>query len=123
MLPLYDDQPSRGFPFATVLIIAANTAIFYFWQLRITIDKSVDIGGLVPIVFVHSHWLTGVSYMISSMFMHGGWMHLIGNMWFLFVFGKGVEGMLGAARFLVFYIVCGIAADYVYIYFSPRSEI
>ncbi len=123
MLPLYDDQPSRRLPFATVLIIAANVAIFYSWQLRIGLERSVNIGGLVPVLFLNSQWLPGVAHMVSSMFMHGGWMHLIGNMWFLFVFGKSVEALVGSSRFILFYLVCGIAADYAYICYSPYSEI
>lgn len=123
MLPLHDDQPSRRFPFATVLIIAANAAIFLLWQLRTGLDESVNRGGLVPALFVNSHWVPGVAHMLSSMFLHAGLMHLLGNMWFLYVFGKGVEETTGSTRFLLFYLLCGIAADYVYIYFSPRSEI
>jgi membrane associated rhomboid family serine protease len=122
MLPLHDDQPSRRFPFATVFLIAVNSAVFYE-QLRVGLDHSVDIGGLVPVRFLNSPWLPGVARMISSMFMHGSWMHLIGNMWFLFVFGKGVEAAAGAARFVLFYLLCGIAADSLYVFFSPLSDI
>lgn len=122
MLPLNDDQPSWRFPLATVFIIAVNAAVFYE-QLRVGIDHSVDIGGLVPVKFLNSHWLPGVARMISSMFMHGSWMHLIGNMWFLLVFGKGVEAAAGPARFVLFYLLCGLAADCLYVFFSPQSHI
>ena len=102
MLPLHDDRPSRRFPFATILIIATNAAIFCLWQLRIGLDDSVNRGGLVPSMFVNSHWPHGAAHMFSSMFLHASWMHLIGNMWFLFVFGKGVEDVAGPLRFLLF---------------------
>ena len=123
MLPLYDDRPPRRFPLATLLIIAANAAVFFAWQLRIGIDESVHIGGLVPLKFVHSSWLPGVAHMISSMFMHGGLMHLLVNMWFLWVFGRNIEDCMGFLRFVLFYLLCGIAADYFYIYFSAGSRI
>jgi membrane associated rhomboid family serine protease len=123
MLPLYDDQPARRFPSATLFLIAVNAVVFASWQLRVGIDRSVDIGGLVPAMFVNSSWLPGAAHMVSSMFMHGGWMHLIGNMWFLWVFGKNIEGTTGSAPFVWFYLLCGIAADYVYVFFSPGSEI
>jgi len=123
MLPLHDDQRSRRFPFATILIIAANAAVFCDWQLRVGIEKSVFEWGLTPSTFLNSSWLPGMAHMVSSMFLHGGWMHLIGNMWFLFVFGKNVEGAVGAVRFLFFYVLCGIAADYLYVLFSPASRI
>ena len=123
MLPLYDDRQPGRFPFATVLIIAVNAAVFSLWQLHIGLEESVNTGGLVPVLFLNSHLVPGLAHMVSSMFLHGGWMHLLGNMWFLFVFGKGVEEAAGPVRFLLFYLICGIAADYVYIYFSPASEI
>ena len=123
MLPLYDDRPARRFPFATYLTIAVNVWIFVAWQLRLGVDRSVEIGGLVPAKFLRSHWEPGVAHMVSSMFMHGSWAHLLGNMWFLHVFGKNVEDSMGFIRFLLFYLLCGLAADYLYIYFSPASEV
>lgn len=120
MLPLHDEQRPWRFPFATVSIIVVNAAIFCLWQLRLGVVESVSRGDLVP---VDSHWPHGMAHIFSSMFLHAGWMHLIGNMWFLFIFGKGVEEAAGPVRFLLFYLLCGIAADYVYIYFSPASEI
>jgi len=123
MLPLHDDLQARRFPFATLLVIAANVAVFVQWQLRIGINRSVAIGGLVPAMFVNSPWQPGVAHMVSSMFMHAGWMHLLGNMWFLWVFGRNIEDCMGFLRFMLFYLLCGIAADYVYVYFSSSSEI
>jgi membrane associated rhomboid family serine protease len=123
MLPLHDDRPARRFPLATLLIIAANISVFVRWQLDVGIDQSVKLGGLVPVLFVHSAWQAGMAHMLTSMFMHAGWMHLIGNMWFLWVFGKNTEDSMDFTRFVFFYLLCGIAADYTYVYFSPRSHV
>jgi membrane associated rhomboid family serine protease len=123
MLPLHDDQPARRFPLATLLIIAANISVFVRWQLDVGIDQSVKIGGLVPVVFIHSTWRTGMAHMLTSMFMHAGWMHLVGNMWFLWIFGKNTEDCMGFIRFVFFYLLCGIASFYTYIRFSAQSHI
>jgi len=122
MLPLHDDQRARRFPLATLLIIAANISVFVRWQLDVGIDQSVKLGGLVPALFMNSAWQPGVAHMLTSMFMHAGWMHLIGNMWFLWIFGKNTEDSMGFIRFVFFYLLCGIAADFTYVYFSARSH-
>jgi membrane associated rhomboid family serine protease len=105
MIPLRDTQPSSSFPFVTVTLIALNVAVFLYqvsldaWQLNNFISRYA----VVPDRFQFADLLT-------SMFLHGGWMHLIGNMWFLWIFGDNVEDVLGHGKYLAFYIACGIAA-------------
>ena len=122
MIPLRDDQPRATFPFATILIIAINAAVFFFWQLQIGLDKSVSLAGFVPLELT-THQSGGSTHLITSMFMHAGWMHIIGNMWFLWIFGSNVEDDCGHFRFLSFYLLCGATATLAYTYFSPDSRI
>ena len=121
MLPLYDDQPTKRFPFATILLILANLGVFVGWQLKVGIPESVEIGAMVPAEFTHSPSPDSVAHMMASMFMHAGWMHILGNMWFLWIFGNNVEDAMGAGRFVFFYLLCGVIADLAHIGFSPDS--
>ena len=115
MFPLKDNVPTRSFPLVTVALIAANAAVWIFYQLP-DLDGSVVELAYQPCEVVSScppgtavgegwevTWLT-------SMFMHGSWLHLIGNMLFLWIFGNNVEDALGKVRFLAFYLLAGIAA-------------
>ena len=115
MFPLKDNVPTRSFPLVTVALIAANAAVWIFYQLP-DLDGSVVELAYQPCEVVSScppgtavgegwevTWLT-------SMFMHGGWLHIIGNMLFLWIFGNNVEDALGKVRFLAFYLLAGIAA-------------
>ena len=115
MFPLKDNVPTRTFPLVTVALIAANAAVWIFYQLP-DLDGSVVELAYQPCEVVSScppgtavgegwevTWLT-------SMFMHGSWLHLIGNMLFLWIFGNNVEDALGKVRFLAFYLLAGIAA-------------
>lgn len=128
MLPIKDNVPTRTFPVVTVALIAANIAI-WLWEVRggvndevlrygydpCTVEGScVQPASLVP----HLPWYEGV---FSSMFLHGGWLHLIGNMWFLWVFGNNVEDSMGRARYLAFYLLCGLAAAATQTFVSPGS--
>ena len=122
MIPLYDDQPSLRFPFATLLLIAVNVFVFAFWQLHVGLDESVDYAGFVPTEFVHR--VPGATtHIFTSMFMHGGWMHLIGNMWFFWVFGKNIEDICGPLRYICFYLLCGVAATFLYAVAAPNSHV
>jgi membrane associated rhomboid family serine protease len=121
MLPLHDDQQTRRFPFVTILIIALNVAVFAGWQLCVGLPQSVALAAMVPAEFTQSPSPQAVAHMIASMFMHGSWMHLIGNMWFMWIFGNNIEDATGHARFTVFYFVCGILADFAHIFATPNS--
>src|ERR1700689_1808087 len=117
MFPIRDTQPSYSRPLVTSVIIALNVAVFLY---EITLDAYsrnylIAHYGLVPARF-HA------SALVTSMFLHGGWMHIIGNMWVLWIFGDNVEDVLGHAKYLVFYVLCGIAAGVTQVVFSAGSR-
>jgi membrane associated rhomboid family serine protease len=130
MIPLRDANPSASFPLVTLSIIAVNTAAFlYETGLGRGLDRFLLVYGFVPAVYFHaSHaepWNLPARFlpMVTSMFLHGGWMHLIGNMWTLWIFGDNVEDRLGRSRYLVYYFVCGLVASYVHYLTGPRSGV
>jgi membrane associated rhomboid family serine protease len=102
----------------TLILILLNTVIFLYerflpsWAL----DSFIAHYGIVPDRL-------RMSSLLTSMFLHGGWLHLIGNMWFLWVFGRNVEDLIGSGRFFVFYILCGLAAALVHVFFNPYSRV
>jgi membrane associated rhomboid family serine protease len=104
MIPFRDNIPSRATPIMTTALIATNIAVFIF-ELNHpqTLRRFIQSYGLTP---AHP---AAVS-MVTSMFLHAGWLHLIGNMWYLWIFGRGVEDRFGHLRFFLFYFCCGIAA-------------
>ena len=120
MIPLSDDQPTRRFPLVTVAIIVVNVLVFTGWQLRVGMEDAVGIGGFVPAMF-SGHEPGAWTRLVTSLFMHGGWMHLIGNMWFLWIFGDNVEDACGGVRFLAFYLLCGVAATLAHTWGAPDS--
>ena len=102
MIPLRDVIPSRTTPFITVTIIVLN-ALAWFYELALPRDVLplfLQIYGVVPADFT-------VPTLVTSMFLHGSWLHVIGNMWYLWIFGDNIEDRLGHGRFLVFYLLCG----------------
>jgi membrane associated rhomboid family serine protease len=118
MIPLRDSQPSYSTPFVTAGLIGANVLVF-FYQLTLdpyTLNHLVAAYGVVPARLE-------LSTLVTSMFLHGGWLHLIGNMWFLWVFGDNVEDILGPAKYLFFYLACGVAAALVHVALNPASRI
>ena len=123
MLPLYSDVERRWFPAYTVAIIFLNLLIFAGWQQRVGLPTSALEAGLVPAELLHGDREEGALHLLTYMFMHGGWLHLLGNLWFLWVFGQGVEDEIGSARFLVFYLTCGVVAGMVHVYFSHGSRV
>ncbi len=119
--PYKDDNPRVLFPIVTYGIIAINIFIFLlqFYISGISLDSYERIifnFGFVPNKFE-------ILNIFSSMFMHGGFLHLIGNMWFLYIFGDNVESILGHLRFLYFYIFCGIGATLTQFIINPSSSI
>jgi membrane associated rhomboid family serine protease len=112
MLPIRDNVPGRTFPLVTVALIAANVAVFVLYQLP-DLDRSVVDYGFFPCRVDASCPGLGSSWVVTaftSMFMHAGWSHLLGNMLFLWIFGNNVEDALGKARYLLFYVVGGLVA-------------
>ena len=131
MLPLRDTVPSMRFPAVTVGLIVVNAFVFLF-ELGNTrgLDAVFYQWGIVPCSFtgtcparlrllVHANYLS----LLSSMFLHGGWMHIIGNMWSLWIFGDNVEDRMGRAGFLCFYLLSGLAAGILHIAFNPSSRV
>ena len=130
MFPIRDDNPQLRVPIATYAIIAVNVAVWVFVQglgSNPALVESICQLGLIPGELLGTvpagtqfplgpgavcrlggggTWYT----LFSSMFMHGGWMHIIGNLWFLWIFGDNVEDAMGPVRFIVFYLLCGVAA-------------
>ena len=143
MFPYHDENEALRTPFITYLFIAANVAAWVLLQgagSTVPLARAVCELGLIP------GELTGLARpgtpfpmgeglvcltdpgrqvfnVISSMFLHGGWMHLLGNMWFLWLFGNNIEDSMGHTRFLVFYLVCGVAAAMAQVVTSPASVI
>ena len=129
MIPLKDRNPSRTFPFINYLLIAANAAVFlYELSLGQQLDGFIIKYGLISHRYFydlehHIHLLTRYVPFFSSMFLHGGWMHIIGNMWFLFIFGDNVEDRLGHGNYLAFYLLSGLAAAIVQLLSSVGSSV
>jgi membrane associated rhomboid family serine protease len=144
MFPLRDDNPTISTPVATVAILVANIVAWLVLQGAGSdplITRSICGLGLIPgellglapdglqvrvgvdtfceVQHSSASWLTP----LSSMFLHGGWFHLLGNMWFLWIFGNNVEDSMGSARFLLFYLLCGLAAALAQTISNPASAI
>ena len=118
MIPLRDVIPSRTTPFLTVTIIAIN-AMAWIFELslpREALTEFLQRYGVVPAYFVPST-------LVSSMFLHGSWSHVIGNMWYLWIFGDNVEDRMGHGRFVAFYLLCGFAAAFGQIAIDPNSTL
>lgn len=125
MIPLRDDIPSRGIPFVSYVIIGLN--VFVFWyelQLGRALEHFLDVFGLVPLRFeAASDPVARFLPVYTSMFLHGGWLHLLSNMLFLYIFGDNVEDRLGHLRFLVFYLGCGTIAALVQVNMLAHSAL
>ena len=130
MIPLRDQNPSRSTPVVTRGLIVLNAALFlyelslgsaasdfmYSWGLvPARLPAALDLGG-------ESLGWTGLT-LVSSMFLHGGWPHLIGNMWYLWIFGDNVEDQFGAVPFLVFYLAAGVAASLLHAFTNLGSRV
>lgn len=129
MIPLNDENPTELRPWMTVLLIAANFFLWFYVQGAgadfPVLEASVVDYGARPCEITGACRVEklGWSALLTSMFMHGGWGHILGNMLFLWVFGNNIEDSMGHIRFLVFYVVCGLAATFAHIFFSPASQL
>ena len=131
MIPIRDDQPRFSTPFLTYFLIGLNLLIFFFEaaldlpSLKAVIDQF----GLVPahvtalLTGARAHNPAAVLPLFTSMFLHGSWMHVIGNMWFLWIFGDNIEDYLGHFQYLVFYLLSGVSAALAQVVLSPDSRI
>ena len=118
MIPLRDVIPSRTTPYITIAIIIVNALA---WLLEVSmpsrqLNEFLFVYGVVPASFT-------APTLITSMFLHGSWMHVIGNMWYLWIFGDNVEDRLGHGRFIAFYLMCGIAAALGQVFVDPTSTL
>ncbi len=128
MIPLRDENPTEIVPFVTILFIGLNVASWILLQgagSQQSLEASVYVFGTVPCEVTGACARQGLGWgsIPTSMFMHGSWEHLLGNMLFLWVFGNNIEDSMGHVRFVVFYFACGVAASLAHIYLSPASPI
>ncbi|MGH9503457.1 MAG: rhomboid family intramembrane serine protease [Terriglobales bacterium] len=132
MIPIRDDQPRFGTPYVTYFLIALNLLIFLFEATLTPHSFKVLLYqlGMVPISI--TAFLAGASPLgavatflptLTSMFLHGSWMHVIGNMWFLWIFGDNIEDYLGHFKYLLFYLLCGLGAAFVQVILNPHSRV
>ncbi len=134
MIPLRDTNPTRSTPFVTWTFIAANVVIFIVQFASGTqfAEALIMRFGVIPDVLVHGQWLgpsadagarEAIVTPFTSMFLHGGLLHLLGNMWFLHVFGDNVEDVLGKGRYILFYVGTGLAAVAAQVMTDPSSTV
>ena len=119
MIPIRDTIPSRSAPVVTWALIAVNTIVFLF-EIQFApgqLEQFFYLFGMVPARYSHPEWARAIGFpvddywpFLSSMFLHAGWLHLISNMWTLWLFGKAVEDRMGRMRFLLFYLLTGVTA-------------
>lgn len=122
MLPLKNDLPLGSFPAVTVALITSNVLVF-LWQLGVG-PTSVEVYGAVPRAIASGRWNGGLPpdlTLLTSMFLHGGVLHLAGNMLFLWIFGPNVEDWVGHLPFLIFYLCCGLFAGVAQVLAAPGS--
>src|ERR1700724_2083433 len=135
MIPIRDDTPRFSTPFVTYFIIALNTLVFLFElsvseQGRGALNGLIYHFGVVPWRFDHivAAWpassLTGLFLpILTSMFLHASWLHLIGNMWFLWIFGDNIEDYLRHFSYLLFYLLSGLGAAFAQLVLNPHSRV
>jgi len=143
MFPYHDENSTQRTPYVTFTIIGLNVLTWLWVQgagAALPLARSVCDLGLIPgeltgVLPPGTRFPMGeglvcltdpgrqVSHVVTSMFLHGSWMHLLGNMWFLWIFGNNIEDSMGHARFVVFYLACGVAAALLQVVFNPGSGI
>jgi len=132
MIPLRDSVPAEVFPFVTILIIVMNLAVFaYQFSLEPEArEEFIMRAGAVPYEISHGEDKPPLFFgypiqmtLVSSMFLHGGFLHILGNMLYLWIFGDNIESKVGHLRFLFFYLICGAIASIVHILTGPESTV
>ncbi len=126
MIPLRDINPTRRFPLMTVLLIAANVLVFIY-ELILPSEEALRgflyTMGAIPYEVLHNFGLRAIVTLLTSIFLHGGFVHIIGNMLFLWIFGNNVEDDMGRLRFAAFYLLCGFGASAAQIAVAPSSRV
>ena len=131
MIPFKDDVPTRRRPVITITLIVVNCLVFIF-QLLLPPESHhtlLQAFGVVPARMTKiSHYFVGelnnpLVSVFTAMFLHGGWLHLLGNMLYLWIFGNNVEDSMGRLRFIAFYLICGLAATAAQITAAPAAKV
>ncbi|MCP4747693.1 MAG: rhomboid family intramembrane serine protease [Desulfobacteraceae bacterium] len=129
MIPIRDTTPSKNVPIVNNILIAVNVAVFIIQLTQgYNLNRFVYIYGLVPGRYtlpdlaVHFSLFQQICSWVSFMFLHGGFIHLLGNMWSLYIFGDNIEDRLGPLRYLIFYLLCGIASGASHFIVNSQSQ-
>ena len=132
MIPIRDENPLQGTPYVTLGIIALNVLV-YLYQFTMSPQRELVFAyqyGVVPALLTGAlevpqtlAWFPQPLTLITSVFLHGGFLHLAGNMLYLWIFGNNVEDYLGAVRFILFYLVSGLGASLTHILTHPNSQV
>jgi membrane associated rhomboid family serine protease len=133
VIPLHDDNPTERFPFVTVIFIAVCIAVFLYQESLSEKPGEVFVfhyGAIPAVMFGYASLpeeavaaIPASLTLITSMFLHGGWMHLLGNMLYLWIFGNNIEDAMGHTKFIVFYVLSGILAALTHAMTDPSSPI
>ena len=124
MFPLYDTARTHRFPLINLFLIFANIAAFLY-ELQMgpaALQRFIFTWGLIPAHLMSDPYNTW-NTIFTSMVLHGGWFHILSNMWILFIFGDNVEARMGPMRYLVFYLMSGVAAGLLQTYILPTSQV
>jgi membrane associated rhomboid family serine protease len=129
MIPLKDKNPTKLVPFVNVAIIVVNILVFAYELSRgVGLNEFIRRFAVVPLdisgIFIGKAIpFKSIGTLFTSMFLHAGWLHLGGNMLYLWVFGDNIEDKLGHSRYLFFYLICGLISSVLYIYVDPQSAV
>ena len=141
MIPIKDTIHSRSFPLVNWLLVIANVLVFVLIELPLSqsgLNRLVAAYGVVPsqcaapiLKDLSLATIPGLGVLfkgcgvplVTSMFLHGGWLHIIGNMWVLIIFGDNVEDRMGSFRYLVFYLACGVVSGLTQAFIAPNSQV
>ena len=124
MFPIRDHNPSGRVPYVTYMLMAANIGIFLSYVPLLSDDRALSLF-FANYALIPAQLSAGYGYedLFSSMFLHAGWMHLAGNMLFLWIYGDNVEDEMGHLRYLIFYLMAGVAAGLAQVMFEPSSRV
>jgi membrane associated rhomboid family serine protease len=124
MIPIRDENPTRSFPFVNYALIAINVLVF-LWQVSLGSNPNAALYrmALIPSNVTSGLDLGDARAVLTSMFMHAGLMHLLGNMLYLWIFGDNLEDVLGHFRYLAFYLLGGVAASMTHVFLNPSSTV
>jgi membrane associated rhomboid family serine protease len=132
MIPIRDSIPSRSVPLVTRALILINALVF-FYELALpkeSLESFLYLFGIVPARFTDPGWANAAGFpaggywvFLTHQFLHGGWLHIISNMWALWIFGDNVEDAMGHVRFGAFYLICGVLAGVTQLLAQPHSQV